>query len=55
MLVGCAKGDTKPAAKAKAQQLWPDEQWLATPRCKKAHDGMIDGALIAEYARIKNL
>ena len=55
MLVGCAKGDTKPAALAKARQLWPDESWLASPRCTKPHDGMIDAALIAEYGRIKNL
>jgi len=39
----------------KARQLWPDETWLASPRCTKPHDGMIDAALIAEYARISNL
>ena len=50
-----AKGDTKPAALAKARQLWPGEGWLATPRSSKPHEGMIDAALIAEYARIKNL
>jgi len=55
MLVGCAKGDTKPAALAKARQLWPQESWLASPRCSKPHDGMIDAALIAEYGRINNL
>ncbi len=55
MLPGCAKGDTKPAALLKARQLWPDEAWLASPRCTKPHDGMIDAALIAEYARIFNL
>ena len=55
MLPGCAKGDTKPAALAKARQLWPNESWLATPRCSKPHDGMVDAALIAEYARIKQL
>jgi hypothetical protein len=55
MLLGCAKGDTKPAALLKARQLWPDETWLASPRCTKPHDGMIDAALIAEYARISNL
>lgn len=55
MLPGCAKGDTKPAALAKARQLWPSETWLATPRCTKMHDGMIDAALIAEYGRIYNL
>jgi hypothetical protein len=55
MLVGCKKGDTKPAAMAKARQLWPTEKFLPTPRCSKPHDGMIDAALIAEYARIRNL
>jgi hypothetical protein len=55
MLPGCAKGDTKPAALARARQLWPAESWLASPRCSKPHDGMIDAALIAEYGRIKNL
>ena len=55
MLPGCAKGDTKPAALAKARQLWPGETWLASPRCSTPHSGLIDAALIAEYARIKNL
>jgi hypothetical protein len=55
MLPGCAKGGTKPAALAKARQLWPAESWLASPRCTKPHDGMIDAALIAEYGRISNL
>jgi len=55
MLPGCAKGDTKPAALAKARQLWPDERWLRSERCVKPHDGMIDAALIAEYGRIKGL
>jgi len=55
MLPGCAKGDTKPAALAKARQLWPQENWLATPRSTVAHGGLIDAALIAEYGRISNL
>lgn len=55
MLVGCSKGDTKPAALAMARRLWPDETWLASPRCKTPHDGMIDAALIAEYGRTSNL
>ena len=55
MLVGCAKGDTKPAALAKAKQLWPSESWLATPRSSVPHNGIVDAALIAEYGRIKNL
>jgi len=51
MLVGCAKGDTKPFALARARQLWPSENWLASPRCSKPHEGLIDAALIAEYGR----
>ena len=55
MLPNCAKGDTKPAALAIARRLWPNETWLASPRCSKQHDGLIDAALIAEYARRSNL
>jgi hypothetical protein len=55
MMPGCAKGDTKPAALAKARQLWPGEKWLATPRSTKPNDGLIDAALIAEYGRISTL
>lgn len=55
MLVGCAKGDTKPAALAMAKRLWPDETWLASPRCTKPSDGLVDAALIAEYGRKMNL
>jgi len=55
MMPGCAKGDTKPAALLKARQLWPDEKWLKTPRCKTPDMGMVDAALIGEYGRIKTL
>jgi len=55
MLPGCEKGDTKPAALRRARQLWPDETWLATARSTTPHAGLIDSALIAEYARIKQL
>jgi hypothetical protein len=54
MLIGCAKGDTKPAALIKARQLWPNETWLKSSRCTKPHDGMIDAALIAEFGRMNN-
>jgi hypothetical protein len=54
MLTGCAKGDTKPMALQVARRLWPDETWLATPRCVKPHEGLLDAALIAEYARRSN-
>jgi hypothetical protein len=55
MMPGCAKGDTKPSALAKARQLWPQQNWTATERSTKPHEGLIDAALIAEYARISNL
>jgi hypothetical protein len=44
-----AKGQTKVVALAKAQQYWPDENWLATSRSKVPHDGIVDSALIARY------
>lgn len=55
MLVGCAKGDTKPAALAMAKRLWPSETWLATAKSSRPHNGLIDAALIAEYGRKNNL
>ena len=55
MLLGCAKGDTKPAALAMARRLWPDETWIATPRSSVPHTGLIDAALIAEFARRSRL
>jgi len=33
----------------------PDETWLASPRCTKPHDGLIDSALLGEYGRIQRL
>jgi hypothetical protein len=53
MLGKVPKGETKAYARAKAAQIWHDEDWLATPRSKKAHEGFIDAALIAEYYRKK--
>lgn len=51
LLPGRQKGETKKAALEAAGRLWPNEKWLASPRCKKPHEGLIDAALIAEYAR----
>ncbi len=53
MLGVVPKGETKAYARAKAAQIWHDEDWLATPRSKKAHEGFIDAALIAEFYRRK--
>ena len=55
MIPGCKSGDTKPRALELAKRLWPDETFLASPRCRVPHDGIVDAALLAEYARIKNL
>jgi hypothetical protein len=55
MLPGCETGDTKPRALECAQRLWPDQDWRATSRCKVPHSGLVDAALIAEYARRANL
>lgn len=45
------KYDTKSAALLAATKLWPTQDWTATERSSKAHDGLVDAALIAEYIR----
>ena len=55
MLPKCKAGDTKPRALALARELWPEESFLASPRCKVPHDGLIDAALIAEFSRRQKL
>ena len=45
------KFDTKAAALKVASQLWPDQNWLATKRSRVPHNGLVDAALIAEFAR----
>lgn len=55
MLPGCAPGDTKPAALIRARQLWPDEKWLLSSRCRTPDGGLIDAALIAEYGRLSSI
>lgn len=54
-LLKCKTGDTKPAALTMARQLWPKEKWLETERCSKPHEGGVDAALIAEWARREKL
>lgn len=49
-LLRCAAGDTKPAALRLAKQLWPEESFLATPRCRVPSDGAIDASLIGHWA-----
>lgn len=50
-MLSAKAGYTKPAALALARALWPRETWLPTQRCSKPDEGMIDAALIAEFAR----
>lgn len=42
-------GMTKTLALAKANELAPDETWLASKRSSTPHDGMVDAFLIARY------
>lgn len=44
--------NTKDIALRVALRIWPDHNWIATKRSRVPHDGMIDAALIAEYARL---
>ena len=47
MLAGQPKG----AEYLVASRLWPHENWRASDRSRKPHDGLVDAALIAEYGR----
>lgn len=47
MLGKFPKGQSKKYALEKANELLPDERWLATPRAKKSHDGIVDAYLMA--------
>lgn len=47
------KGETKAYALQKALEIWPDERFLASPRCKKADAGIVDAALIGYYGMLK--
>lgn len=46
-----AKVDTKATSLSCAKKLWPTEKFLATPKCKVPHDGIVDALLICEAAR----
>lgn len=50
MLPGCKAGQTKPRALARSSELWPDETFIQKG-CRVPHDGVVDAALISEYAR----
>ena len=47
--------DTKKASAIIATQLFPEQSFLATERCKKIHSGLTDAILLAEYGRRHNL
>jgi crossover junction endodeoxyribonuclease RuvC len=44
-------GQTRGSEYLVASRLWPTHDFRASPRCKVAHSGMVDAALLAEYGR----
>jgi len=42
-------GRTKELALELANELWPDEAWILTPRARNPHSGVVDAALMAYY------
>lgn len=38
-----------------ARHLWPDQDWLATDKSTKPHDGLVDAALIAYFGHLNEL
>ncbi len=51
MFVGTPKCHPKQRSIIAATRLFPEQTWLRTPRCRKAHDGFTDAALIGEWGR----
>ena len=49
-----SKFDTKSAALAAVEKIFPNRDWTANDRCRKAHDGIVDAVLLAEYGRRMN-
>lgn len=47
--------DSKKMSLLAITKIFPKEKWLATSRSKKAHDGMVDAALLAIYGQRKGL
>jgi len=52
MLPKAKMSSTKTRALIAARLRFPGQSWKATARCRIAHDGMVDAALIAEYSRL---
>lgn len=48
---GTDGGDAKERSRVAAMRLWPEERWGVEGRRKRPHDGRIDAALVAEWAR----
>lgn len=55
MLGKVPKGKTKEYALRVAKELWPQENWFATARSSAVHTGMLDSAIIGQYARLHKL
>ena len=49
MFEGMGKSDTKQLSKIIAQRLYPNEDFRATERCTKIHDGITDSLAIALF------
>ena len=49
---GKKKKDTKATSLKAAQRLFPAVDFTRSARAKKPHDGIVDAALMAEYARL---
>jgi len=47
--------DTKQASKIVAKRLFPNENFLATERCRKEHSGLTDATLISVWGKRNNL
>jgi hypothetical protein len=47
--------DTKAESVRMAKMLWPEQDFLRTPKCKTPDNGITDALLIAEYGRRKGL
>jgi len=47
------KNDTKATSLLAAKRLFPQEDFLATPRSSVPHDGIVDALLLAEYGKRK--
>jgi hypothetical protein len=45
-----APGTSKLVALQFARARWPACSWLAGPRCRRPHDGMVDAACLAVWA-----